>query len=102
MSILVYTECDNGIFKKTAFEAVSYAKGLADALNTTVTAVSINGKDTEQLGKYGADKVLDVSNDALKTFKADAYAEAITQAAKKEETRVIIIRYKTNSKYLAP
>ena len=102
MSVLVYTESENGIFKKTAFEAVSYAKGLADALNTTVTAVSINGKDTEQLGKYGADKVLDVSNDALKTFKADAYAEAITQAAKKEETKVVILSSTTDSKYLAP
>mgnify|MGYP001551389008 CR=1 FL=1 len=54
MSVLVYTESEEGTFKKIAFEAVSYAKGLADLLNTNVTAVSINGNDIIELGKYGA------------------------------------------------
>jgi|SRR5690554_1731646 len=102
MSVLVYTESEEGIFKKTAFEAVSYAKGLANSLSTTVTAVSINGNDVAQLGEYGADKVLEISNDALKRFKADAYAEAISQAAKKEGAKIVILSSTTNSKYLAP
>lgn len=102
MSVLVYTESEEGIFKKTAFEAVSYAKGLASSLNTTVTAVSINGNDVAQLGEYGADKVLEISNDALKRFKADAYAEAISQAAKNEGAKVVVLSSTTNSKYLAP
>lgn len=102
MSVLVYTESEEGIFKKTAFEAVSYAKGLANSLNTTVTAVSINGNDVAQLGEYGADKVLEISNDDLKRFKADAYAESISQAAKKEGAKVVILSSTTNSKYLAP
>lgn len=102
MSVLVYTESESGIFKKTAFEAVSYAKGLANTLNTTVTAVSINGTNLAELGKYGADKVLDISNDALKRFKAATYAETIAQAAKREEAKVIILSSTTNSKYLAP
>lgn len=102
MSVLVYTESEEGVFKKTAFEAVSYAKGIADSLNTTVTAISINGNDVAELGKYGANKVLEVSNEALKKFKAEAYAETITQAAKKEEAKVIILSSTTNSKYLAP
>lgn len=102
MSVLVYTESEEGVFKKTAFEAVSYAKGIADSLNTTVTAVSINGNDVAQLGKYGANKVLEVSNEALKKFKAEAYAEVITQAAKKEGAKVVVISSTTNSKYLAP
>ena len=47
MSVLVYTESEEGKFKKIAFEAVSYAKGIANMLGTTVTAVSINGKHTD-------------------------------------------------------
>ena len=34
MSVLVYTESENGTLKKAALEAASYAKGVADMLGT--------------------------------------------------------------------
>ena len=102
MSVLVYTESEGGTFKKIAFEAVSYAKEIADMLGTSVTAVSINGNNLDQLGKYGASKVLQVSNDQLQNFNASAYADAISQAAKIEASQVVIISSSANSKYLAP
>lgn len=102
MSVLVYTESEEGTFKKIAFEAVSYAKGIADMLGTTVTAVSINVNNTNQLGKYGASKVLQVSNNQLQSFNASAYADTIAQAAKSEASQVVIISSSANSKYLAP
>ena len=102
MSVLVYTESEEGTFKKIAFEAVSYAKGIANMLGTTVTAVSINGKHTDQLGKYGASKVLSVSNEQLDNFNALAYADVIAQAAQQEASNVVIISSSANCKYLAP
>jgi electron transfer flavoprotein alpha subunit len=102
MSVLVYTESEEGTFKKIAFEAVSYAKGVADQLNTTVTAVSINGNDSSELGKYGASKVIKISNADLSSFNAEAYAEAISESAKKENSNVVILSSSANSKYLAP
>ena len=42
MAILVYTESEQGKFKKIAFELASYARAIADKNNTTVTAVCIN------------------------------------------------------------
>ena len=102
MSVLVYTESEEGKFKKIAFEAVSYAKGIANMLGTKVTAVSINGKHTEQLGKYGASKVLSVSNEQLDNFNALAYADVIAQAAQQEASNVVIISSSANCKYLAP
>ena len=63
MSVLVYTESENGKLKKAAFEATSYAKGIADKMDTSVTAVSVNAEDTSDLGKYGVSKVLKVNND---------------------------------------
>lgn len=102
MSVLVYTESEEGTFKKIAFEAVSYAKGVADQLNTTVTAVSINGNDSSELGKYGASKVIKISNDDLSSFNAEAYAEFISESAKKENSNVVILSSSANSKYLAP
>tara|TARA_B100000497_G_C7683959_1_gene414153 strand:- start:15 stop:983 length:969 start_codon:yes stop_codon:yes gene_type:complete len=102
MSVLVYTESEEGTFKKIAFEAVSYAKGIANMLGTSVTAVSINGKHTDQLGKYGASKVLSVSSEQLDNFNALAYADVIAQAAQQEASNVVIISSSANCKYLAP
>jgi electron transfer flavoprotein alpha subunit len=102
MSVLVYTESEGGSFKKIALEAVSYAKGVAEMIGTSVTAVSFNGGDASQLATYGADKVLEVTNDKLKTFNAEAYADVIAQAAKAEDTKVVILTSSVNSKFMAP
>lgn len=102
MSVLVYTETEDGKFKKTSFEAASYAKEVADKLQTTVTAICFNAEDTSELGKYGVAKVLKVNNDKLKNFNAEAYADAITQAAEKEGSKVVVLSQSANGKYLAP
>ncbi|MBT8260896.1 MAG: electron transfer flavoprotein subunit alpha/FixB family protein, partial [Bacteroidia bacterium] len=62
MSVLVYTESDNGQFKKAALEVASYANAIASQMNTTVTAVTFNARDASVLGKYGVNKVLNISN----------------------------------------
>jgi electron transfer flavoprotein alpha subunit len=100
--VLVYTESEEGKFKKIAFEAVSYAKGIADLMGTSVTAVSINGGNAADLGVYGAAKVLEVVNDSLQNFNAEAYADVISQAAKKENATVIVLTSSANSKFMAP
>tara|TARA_R110002049_G_scaffold32570_4_gene108300 strand:+ start:923 stop:1882 length:960 start_codon:yes stop_codon:yes gene_type:complete len=102
MSVLVYTESEQGKFKKTALEVASYAKAVANQLGTTVTALTINVDDASELGNYGVDKVLNVSNEKLAAFNAKGYAEAIKQAAEKEATKVVIVSSSADSKYLAP
>ena len=79
MAILVYAEsAADGKYKKAAFEAVSYAKSIAAQSGDTVTAVAINASESsDSLYKYGADKVLKVSNDALKNFSPNAYAKVL-------------------------
>ncbi len=102
MSVLVYTESDRGKFKKAALEVASYAKAVADQLGTIVTAITINANDISELGTYGVDKVLKVTNATLENFNAKAYTEAIKQAAEKEGSKVIVLSSSVNSKYLAP
>jgi len=102
MSVLVYTESDQGKLKKIALEATSYANAIAALLSTTVTAITINGGDTAELGNYGASKVLQVKNTSLEKFNAKAFADVIKQAAEKESAKVIVITSSANSKYLAP
>ena len=102
MSVLVYTESEEGKFKKTAYEVVSYARGIADMMSTTVTAVAVNAEETASLGTYGADKVVHIKNDKLSKFTANAYAAALTEVAKKEASKVVVLSSSANAKYLAP
>ncbi len=102
MSVLVYTESENGKYKKTAFEVASYAKAVAEKMGTTVTAVSINGGDASALGNYGVEKVLQVTNPALEAFNAKAYADVVKQAAEKEGAKVVIVSSSADSKYMSP
>ena len=102
MSVLVYTESEEGKFKKTAFEVASYAKGVAEKMGTDVTAVTFNAGDTSELGKYGVSKVLKINNDKLQKFNAEAYADAIKQAVQKEGSKVVVLSQSANAKYLAP
>lgn len=102
MSVLVYTESEQGKFKKVAFEVASYAKAVANQLGTSVTAIAINVSDASPLAKYGVDKVLNITNQDLDNFNAKIYANILKQAAEKENTKVIVVSSSANSKYLAP
>src|ERR1700744_6605812 len=105
MSVLVYTENADGKFKKSTFEAVSYARAIADQNNTTLVAISIGDVSNEalkSLGKYGAEKVLNVSNAKLKNFVNQAYASVIAEAAKKESADIVILSNSFSGRGLAP
>ena len=45
MSVLVYTESDQGKFKKAALEAASYGKAVAEAMGTNLVALTFNAND---------------------------------------------------------
>jgi electron transfer flavoprotein alpha subunit len=105
MSVLIYAENADGKFKKSIFEAVSYAKAIADQNKTNLVAISIGNVAADQLsalGKYGAEKVLNVSNDKLKSFVNQAYASVIAGAAKKEGATIVVLSNSFSGKGLAP
>lgn len=101
MSILIYAESVEGKFKKVAFELVSYAKKVAQDMGTSVTAITINATDVSELSKYGVDKVLQVNEAQLASFSAKAYAKTIEQAAKKENSKLILFASTTDSIYIS-
>jgi electron transfer flavoprotein alpha subunit len=105
MPVLIYAENANGKFKKSTFEAISYARAIADQTNTSLTAISIGDVSADQLslpGKYGADKVLNVSSDKLKSFVNQAYASVIAEAAKKEGANIVVLSNSFSGRGLAP
>jgi electron transfer flavoprotein alpha subunit len=105
MSVLVYIENWDGKFKKSSFELVSYATKLAEMLNTTATALSlgkVENSELEKLGKYGAKKIINTTNDALSVLDNQAYTAAIAQVAEKEAAVVILLSNNNTGKALAP
>jgi electron transfer flavoprotein alpha subunit len=105
MPVLVYVENTGGQFKKSTFEVVSYSKAIADALSTTLTAVSIGTvaeAELSELGKYGANKVMSANSEKFNAFSGKPYASTIAQAAKKENAEVIVLSNSFNGKAIAP
>ncbi|MBT8254193.1 MAG: electron transfer flavoprotein subunit alpha/FixB family protein, partial [Bacteroidia bacterium] len=75
MSIVVYTESDQGRFKKAAFEAVHYGHLTAQSLGGACIALVIGAADApESLGIYGASKVIHIAN-YEGGFESAAYAQ---------------------------
>jgi electron transfer flavoprotein alpha subunit len=105
MSVLVYTENWDGKFKKSSFELISYAAKVAQMLGTTASVLSI-GKveksELDKLGKYGAGKIINATNNALNVLDNQAYTQAIAQVAEKEGASIIVLSNNNTGKALAP
>lgn len=100
MAVFVYAENINGIYKKAAFEAVSYAKAIAAKTGDSVTAISINPTDSSDLlYKYGADKVINVKDAGLKNFSSKAYAQAVNEVF---DGSIIVFPHTTDASSVAP
>jgi electron transfer flavoprotein alpha subunit len=102
MSVLVFADSTDGKFKKNAFEVVSYGKKVAEQLGTNVVALTINANSSEELYTYGAEKVISVTNEALSTFNAKAYASVINQVADAQSSSVVILDSSIDTLHLAP
>ncbi|MDB4924249.1 electron transfer flavoprotein subunit alpha/FixB family protein [Mucilaginibacter sp.] len=105
MSVLIYAENAGGKFKKSTFEAVSYARAIADQNNTGLIAISIGDVSADELNalaKYGAEKILNVSNAKLKNFVNQAYASVIAEAAKKQGADIVVLSNSFSGRGLAP
>lgn len=105
MSILAYTENWEGKFKKSSFELVSYAAALAELMNTTTTVVSLGPVENDELlklGKYGADKILNLNNEVFRSLDSQFYTAAIADVALMENATVVILANNNTGKAIAP
>ncbi|MBX2917583.1 MAG: electron transfer flavoprotein subunit alpha/FixB family protein [Cyclobacteriaceae bacterium] len=90
MSVLVFIETSEGKAKKSSLEALCYAK----ALGGSVTAIVLGPADAnslQDLGKYGASKVLHAADAKLEQGIIQAYATVITKAMVDENTDVLVL-----------
>ena len=94
MSVLIFVELEQGLIKKTSQEAIYYGGKVAEKLKTEATVLAIGpaeDKDLGLAGKFGATKVLHVSDSKLSHENSLAYADVLAQAAQQEGSPVIIL-----------
>jgi electron transfer flavoprotein alpha subunit len=101
--ILVYTEQQTGIFKKAAYEAISYAANIAQSTGAQVCAVVLGeASGLETLGNYGAQQVVHVNDARLNKLEAKACAKAICSIANAQQADIIIFSNNNTAKAVAP
>ena len=90
MSALVFIETSEGKAKKSSLEALCYAK----ALGGNVTAIVLGPADAaslQDLGKFGASKVLHAADSKLEKGVIQVYASVITKAMTDENAEVLVL-----------
>ncbi len=103
--ILVFAEQREGELKKVAFENLSLGKKLSTDLGAELVAVLIGNNISglgEQLGKYGASKVIACQNDALDLYQPEGYAKILADTVTAEDASIVIMGSTLMGKDLAP
>ena len=99
--ILVYAESPDGQLKKAAIEAVSYGAKTAQSLGTTCGVLVFgNPSGMEELGKYGADNIYQISDDAFNNFDSQVYAKAIADIAIEKNAKMVVVSHSSTGKSL--
>lgn len=97
--VLVFAEHTKGVFKKAAFEAVTYGAKTAQALGTECVALALGEADNlGQLGIYGASKVYQIKSDHLQQFDSQTYTTAIAKAAEHLGASVVVLNHSSTGK----
>jgi electron transfer flavoprotein alpha subunit len=101
MSVLIYAESWEGSFRKSTFEAISYANEVSKLLDTDLVAISFGNEskqELEKLAKYGATKI--ITSDIIHKGDSEATTEFISKNI--NNVNVIIFASSYTSKMIAP
>ncbi len=94
----------DGEIRKVTYELVSEGRRLADALGQDLTVVLLgsNIKDkADELGHYGADKVLVADDPRLEPYTTDAYVSVISELVKADDPAILILGASVQGKDLS-
>lgn len=106
MAIFVFADQQKGAFKKASFEALYYASQLAKQQQQEVVAVVMGEMNSatslQDLGRYGARRVLHVDGNWLNDFDARLYARILKQILNQQEASLCVLPHDFNGRALAP
>ncbi len=92
--VFIYAQQVDNKLSGIAFELIGKGKELAKDLDTTVTAVLI-GSDVkalaDELGEYGADRVIIVDDPKLKDYRTEPYAQALAGVINEYKPEIMLV-----------
>ncbi|MEM9673848.1 MAG: electron transfer flavoprotein subunit alpha/FixB family protein [Cyclobacteriaceae bacterium] len=96
MAVIAFVEDADGKIKKSSLEAVAYAAALAPKVGENeIVALSLGNQvgtsELEQLGKYGATRVLHANDEQLNQGVIQAYASVIDQAMNETNASILVL-----------
>lgn len=102
MSVLVFAENLKGSAKKAAFETIYFGRELANNLGIDCHVLTI-GKvnNVEDLAKFGADNIYQISADTVVDFDSQTFSKAISQQAEKLGSTIVILSHSAQGKSAA-
>jgi electron transfer flavoprotein alpha subunit len=92
--VYIYAQQVDNKLSSIAFELIGKAKELAGALGTDVTAVLLGSGVkglADELGEYGADKVIVVDNPELETYRTEPYAQALSAVINEYKPEIMLV-----------
>ncbi len=105
MTILAFAEHRDGKFKKSSFETIRAARGVADTLKAEFCALVVGSGITtmaKELGQFGASRVVVVDDPTLAAHASVAYAKVIAEVATKQGAGIVFLPASQMGKDLAP
>jgi electron transfer flavoprotein alpha subunit len=103
--VLAVLEQRDGALRKLSHEVVTGARRLADALGGRVDALILASgavQGAEQVGRFGADRVITLTNPAFRMYAPEGYARAIAERVKGGGYGAVVFGASATGKDLAP
>ncbi len=104
-AVLAVVEQRDGALRKVSHEVVSGARRLADAMGGTVDALVLAAgpvAGADELGRFGADRVIVLQHAAYGRYAPEAFAHAVTASARTGSHSVLLFPASATGKDLAP
>jgi len=102
--VWVFCEQREGKIMPTTFELISEGRKLADSLGVELCGLLLGDKveNVEEIGGYGADKVILCESPLLKTYTTDAYTKVICQVVEQYKPEIMLIGASNIGRDLGP
>ena len=95
MSILVFVEGAEGAIKKASKEAISYALETSKLIDDNEVVAVVMGKysdeSLEELGQYGAKRVIQFDDEKLYTSQIGVYSDILKQTVEEESASLLVM-----------
>ena len=101
MTTLAVLEQRDGVLRKISHEVVTAAQRLGGGVEAVVCAVGVV-QGADQAAKFGADKIVTLTNPAFAKYAPEACAQALAERAKQGGHRTIVFAASATGKDLAP